>query len=516
MKSHGEDSGSKQLEPNHTHFILVKDRDKENENEDEAKIRNKLVSSIALQNIKGSKANVPALYLVFGGGVTAIETVHDVVVNSKLPVLLIPSSGGAADVLTDAFKASRRKNDSDLGQLSYKVELNSIIGTMSLESNIHIHTKDQINEILKRKHLINIYNKEVGIEEEILRALMKASRGSKCEDELQLAVIWNRMERAKELVKHNKWENRDLESVVHYSLVNNQSKFVKLFIDEAHFDLKKFLSKGELIKLYNEVSTSSVLYELLSKERAKRSQKTCDFTLVDVGNVLKQLIFDTYKSSYLTTATKEDGKDDDQSTFKDPLRELFVWAVLQHHFSMAKLFWMRGKPSIGGALFASKVLKEMSSLVKLDPQASSKMYNSAKEFQTMAIDILRLCFADDRRMTSTLLVRELHDWGHATCLNLATTGRNKEFIAQDGVQNLLSELWMGRLSRGTGFFKVGFCMLVPFSCLFLVTFMSKDDPSVPFKTIREHKATPNTLDNYTSHEKLTKIEVKHDDSDNQL
>ena len=53
MMSYEEDSGMKCLEPNHTHFILVKDKDKESV--DEAKIRDKLVSMIASRKIKGSK-----------------------------------------------------------------------------------------------------------------------------------------------------------------------------------------------------------------------------------------------------------------------------------------------------------------------------------------------------------------------------------------------------------------------------------------------------------------------------
>ena len=48
-------------------------------------------------------------------------------------------------------------------------------------------------------------------------------------------------------------QNSDLFSVVYYSLVNNQSKFVKLCIDETQFDLKEFLSQSMLVKLYNEV-----------------------------------------------------------------------------------------------------------------------------------------------------------------------------------------------------------------------------------------------------------------------
>ena len=44
---------------------------------------------------------------------------------------------------------------------------------MNIEGKNHIRTKDQINEIIKRKHLINIYDKDDRIEEEMLKALMK-------------------------------------------------------------------------------------------------------------------------------------------------------------------------------------------------------------------------------------------------------------------------------------------------------------------------------------------------------
>ena len=52
---------------------------------------------------------------MFGGGVAAIETVHDVVINRKLPVLIVPFSGGAAEVLTEAIEASRRSDDIEYG-----------------------------------------------------------------------------------------------------------------------------------------------------------------------------------------------------------------------------------------------------------------------------------------------------------------------------------------------------------------------------------------------------------------
>ncbi len=50
---------------------------------------------------------------------------------------------------------------------------------------------------------------------------------------------------------------------------------------------------------------------------------------------------------------------DREGKFKNPSRELFLWAVLQGRLDMANLFWRESKAPIGGALVASKILKEM-------------------------------------------------------------------------------------------------------------------------------------------------------------
>ena len=113
--------------------------------------------------------------------------------------------------------------------------------------------------------------------------------------------------------------------------------------------------------------------------------------------------------------------------------------------------------------------------VQLRTSLNTKTFFS-REFQTMAIDLLSLCYTEDRRRTSLLLVRKLPDWGNVTCLDLAAAGRNKQFIAHVGVQNLLSQLWMGRLSRYTGLCKVNLtsrslvCWLLPISVFIEIEF----------------------------------------------
>ncbi len=50
---------------------------------------------------------------------------------------------------------------------------------------------------------------------------------------------------------------------------------------------------------------------------------------------------------------------DDNNLFDDPMRELFLFAVLLNRQDMARLFWEEGKEAIASSLVASKILKAM-------------------------------------------------------------------------------------------------------------------------------------------------------------
>ncbi|XP_038076679.1 transient receptor potential cation channel subfamily M member-like 2 isoform X1 [Patiria miniata] len=488
-------SPSYHLDPNHTHFILV--GDVHSKPGDELTMRNALVHNIARCKIKGSNATVPVLHVVFGGDYSVFQTIHDAVTKHQIPVLVIPDTGGAADVLTFAINKRAEAGEENIAfdvKITHEIRMK-----LGLDPKCFVKTKDLIKGIIKRRHLINVYNQDVRIDEAILRALMNANRGCKGQDDLHLAVIWNRIDLAKkELLAHRKWKASELRDSLYYALVNNQPKFVKLFIAEGNIDLKKFLSTEMLVDLYNETKDeSSVLYSLLDKQRVKRDYRGgYRFSLTDVSNVLKELIFDTYDYS---TSHFYDGK----ACFNEPLHELFIWAVLLHRFRLAKLFWKRGKPSIGGALLASTILKALSELQRLDSQESAEMHTHAKMFQKMAIDFLNLCYVDDRHRTSLLLVRNLPDWGNSTCLDLAAAARSKQFIAHAAVQNLLNELWMGRLSRRTSVFKIWSCICFPIAVPFAITFMSKDDPTVPAKKMLEHQLSDGDAGNNESREDIS-------------
>ncbi len=68
------------------------------------------------------------------------------------------------------------------------------------------------------------------------------------------------------------------------------------------------------------------------------------------------------------------------------------------------------------------------------------------EYETLAIGVLNECFGEDENRTADILIRELPNWGRVTSLSLAVAAENKNFIAHSGVQNLLSQIWLGKLS----------------------------------------------------------------------
>ncbi|XP_022111704.1 transient receptor potential cation channel subfamily M member 5-like [Acanthaster planci] len=139
--------------------------------------------------------------------------------------------------------------------------------------------------------------------------------------------------------------------------------------------------------------------------------------------------------------------------FRSPVRELFLYAVLQNREQMARMFWEEGKEAIPSALTASKILTSLAAK-EPDPDQSTFMQSHATSYEDLALGVLNECYNDDSDRTSLLLVREQENWGRTTSLSLAKQADNKNFIAHSGVQNLLTEIWSGKLSDENNYWLV--------------------------------------------------------------
>lgn len=72
----------------------------------------------------------------------------------------------------------------------------------------------------------------------------------------------------------------------------------------------------------------------------------------------------------------------------------------------------------------------------------------------MAIGVLGECFTADEFKSKTLLVRVLPSYGQTTLLQLAVEANNIEFVSHQACQNLLNNIWWGKMDELQGEWRV--------------------------------------------------------------
>ncbi|XP_041467806.1 transient receptor potential cation channel subfamily M member 5-like [Lytechinus variegatus] len=480
------------LDPNHPYALLVTDpkRDSstsassssQNHRQDadpmtirdqqssEIRIRSLIEHEISSRNITLSSTNVPTVCLLVNGGPHQIHAVHNAIEN-KTPVLVLAGSKGCANVIAKAY----RQNDD--GSSSLHNIVRQEFGNNVPPSEM-VELLKKVNEIVKRKHLITIFDLDgvegvprIDIDEAFLKALLRGSQGSGKKDQLHMAVVWRRVTLAQnQLLSQYKWKSSELFEALRIALVNDQTDFIRLFLD-INVKLEDYLHAGELRRLYNEVHEDTLLYKLLLKHRGRNNKMPVD--LCDVGHVIKSLTTHAYEPLYLS---------DSQPTL-NPCRELFLWAVLQDRQETARLFWEEGKAWIGGALVASRIMRAMQRL-ETEPQRLANLEEHQREYEKLAVGVLDHCYREDRRRTSLLLIREMPEWGNVSCLCLGAAAHDKHFIAHPAVQNVLNDLWSGRLSRQNSHWQSWLATFFPPYALWGIRFVDEEKDRIYSVTLQ--------------------------------
>jgi len=80
-------------------------------------------------------------------------------------------------------------------------------------------------------------------------------------------------------------------------------------------------------------------------------------------------------------------------------------------------------------------------------------------FEDLSVGLLAECHSSDQRKTIRLLIRELPGFGKTTTLKMAVQADNKNFVAHPACQNLLTEIWTGKLTDDNHKYKVSFHLL---------------------------------------------------------
>ena len=161
--------------------------------------------------------------------------------------------------------------------------------------------------------------------------------------------------------------------------------------------------------------------------------------------------------------------------------EIFMYCILLCQTEMAKFFLKQGQNEICAALVGSKIFKTYASIFEEDREYlfdlskfvnwifnnvfSHSFYKLSRSYESLAVDVLHLCFESNPEDAQLLLLRKIPEYDNLTPLNIAIVGNNKHFISDTCCQSLLVKIWYGHVSPDSSKLKVNFwlyCLIIFF------------------------------------------------------
>uniref|UniRef100_A0A7N8YI07 Transient receptor potential cation channel, subfamily M, member 2 n=1 Tax=Mastacembelus armatus TaxID=205130 RepID=A0A7N8YI07_9TELE len=420
------------LDNNHTHFLLVDDGTHGHYGV-EIELRSRLEKCISENG-----ATIPVVCVVLDGGPGTLNTMYNTILNGT-PCVVLEGSGRVADLIADV--AELPLHQSHLSAVSHPV-------CFMLK----------IQDIIRRPHLLTVFRVSEechwDVDVAILQALLKASRTNKSQgteywkSQLELAIAWNRVDIAETEIftEDSQWESSELHWAMFSALVGNKPEFVRLLLENG-VSLREFLQDEQTLReLYTRLPNCIFLSKLA--KRVQSSRKQLLKTRVPYLFICLSKNQTVSEGSLRATIVEE----------RDPGKDLFLWAVVQSNKELAEIAWEQCRDCTSAALAASKILKKMAEDIK-DTDKAEEMKELANHYEKHAIGVFSECYNSDQERAQKLLVRASPLWGRTTCLRLALEANDKSFVAQSGVQNLLTQIWCGGLSVDNPVWRVMTCMV---------------------------------------------------------
>ncbi|XP_078539473.1 transient receptor potential cation channel subfamily M member 8-like [Lissotriton helveticus] len=426
------------LDNNHTHQILV-DNGSHAHPTIEADLRARLEKYISELNATDRK--------------DPDKSVH-VALNNKIPCVVVEGSGQIADAIAALIESEEKP----LCSSSIKAKLSQCLPhTASRLSEEEMEIWIQwIKDILSKMHLLTVMKMEEAGDESVSNtissALYKAFTTNEQYKEnwsaqLKLLLEWDQLNLASDEIFTNdrNWESVDLDDAMFWALVKDRPQFIRLFLENG-LNLKKFLSNEVLTELFSE-NFSSLAYQNL--KNAKNSHK--DPLLRLIWKMVSSFQKNRKKNQDGTTVQiTEKGK---SPISRHRMHALFTWAVLQNMGDLSSVIWEKVPGGTAAALGASKLLKSIAKVTTHDNDRDA-YEDIANEYETRAVELFSECYRSDVELAERLLLYPCAAWKGQNCLELAVEAKDRDFIAQPGVQDFVSKQWHGHIAMDTPSWKV--------------------------------------------------------------
>ncbi|XP_061163971.1 transient receptor potential cation channel subfamily M member 1-like [Saccostrea echinata] len=482
-----------ELNPDHTHFIIVDEEDTERMffTNIRCQLEQQFQYSVGRRRRLrrlfswGSddqhelpepaiKKMVPVVGLLVQGSPRGVEHVLTYL-NDKMPVVILKGSGGVADLLAYAFEELVERTDPDFEEHFLKPELTRMICKIypeDFKDNDMARTEFR-NKILQCCHLaiedeqifFTIVNTQgwdanlKDLDKYLLKALFNCERQTRVKwrekifKDLQLILDWNRPDMALSMIFHrDDWGKVKVDKKLFEQalLKLDREEFVEIFLDQGflihkylnHKKYKLLFEKAEDREFFVSVCLEKVLGQIVDIDQ----ELDANFLVNDLNRLIFKLLglVDFVQPYEMSMNSVGLYVLDPAVAERKALNWLTVWAVLMNRRKLAKVLWNRCDEPIALALICSNLYKELARNCT-ELFLRTEMERNAKQFGDKALGVLDIGYMDSSEQTYSMLSTPLKDFNNKTCIEIAHDAGYIGFIAHPCCQKWLTRKLFGAI-----------------------------------------------------------------------
>lgn len=515
----GQDLGNA-LDPNHKFMLAVDGEDKGEKLDSWStfEFRRAFGTYINAEGGGPGSKNVQTVSVVFNGKIGTLLAVKEMLCES-IPCVIVAGSGGVADLIRLGIEFLVEKGARDESVLNSELEMNEVYRALEKIDSQKVHewlrkidikTKDSeetrqweenLQIVLSQQDLIEVFyhnHRSTRLEHSILGALMNNLQKDDLVQQIKLCMRLNQIELAQDRIAKSTEiiKDSDANELMMEALLGNRVDFVKLLVDSSYVNISDFMTNKNLVELYikgleqdfSSAGGRSFFYQLCLKKNivGEDSEKFTrwikSLTEFPRNNGLssikkmpeiprrlvlyehlayceRKLLGKAWSSVYERRAAEYSILEDQ---CLDPFRDIFLWCLIFKRVEMARIIWANSSEGLTFALAASVLSKMASKLDDRDTDVVQRYTRESKEYEQLAVDVFLESYKNDRGKSYKLLSRVQPSWGNSTCLELAVSGKCRDFVALVGVQELLSMIWRGNIHLDQPYRQVLICLGLPF------------------------------------------------------
>ncbi|GIY06666.1 transient receptor potential cation channel subfamily M member 5 [Caerostris darwini] len=401
------------LNPDHTHFLIVKDGtiNKTGINYFLLRLQHYLASSLdppkksaspyRLNRCSLGILEIPVVAVLFQGGTDCARLVLDHL-KRHLPLVVMKGSGGLADILGFAYSEINQRPqgiaDAEFCENYLKPEL-----SRKITEKFPQLRDNSLSRNTFRDRIIDCIRCAKQIDKEFFdEAILRPQRES----------------------------------------------FVDLFLNQG-FQVHKYLTPRRLILLFRKVRHQE-FFQTICWEGALGYGPMSDIKRNFIETDLNWLIekttsMENFVSSQELSLNAMGMYCTDPSAAERKAKVLLTfWATYTNRILLAKTLWKHADQPIHLALVLSMVMERLS-LYVMDTSLKAEMEEYSRDFADIATSMLDACYLDTPDRAFDVLNEESPGWGYNTAVDIAAEAKNKRFLSHICCQKWLTNEFFGKI-----------------------------------------------------------------------